>query len=189
MRLRNPPSPLVLLLLTSAVVAAISSTGTTGDSSSAKSKSKYDVGTKDAPVDGMDGKPHEGPFVNSGPKGDASVDDIIASSDEYAYLASKASDSPAPTATKAGVMDDKHRDPPKQGTTGTEGGVSEKDKLRKAKEDQTGEKAKKLPEPPKATPPRPDIEKDKLAATAPAGDGKESTKDGKDGDFPNIQVR
>src|SRR5271168_3846156 len=29
------------------------------------SKVKYDVGTKDAPVDGKDGKPHAGPFVGS----------------------------------------------------------------------------------------------------------------------------
>lgn len=55
--------------------------------------------------------------------------------------------------TNDGVMDDPHRQVPKQGTTGTEGGVSEKDKVRKEKEVKTGEKVEKTPDSPKLAPP------------------------------------
>ena len=61
-----------------------------------------------------------------------------------------------------GVMDDPHRQLPKEGTTGTEGGVSEKDKARKAQEGQTGEKLEKKPDSPKEAPPLPHSEETKI---------------------------
>jgi len=116
-------------------------------------------GTKDAPVDGKDGKPHAGPFV------------------EYEHKDTDASDLPVlkhrpkdPTIidgkripeTNDGVMDDKNRPEPKRGTTGTEGGVSEKDKARKKKESQTGEKVENKPQTPKEAPPLPHTDEEKI---------------------------
>lgn len=67
--------------------------------------------------------------------------------------------------TNDGVMDDKNRPEPKEGTTGTSGGVSEKDKARKAKEGATGEKAENKPETPKEAPPLPHSEQEKILGT------------------------
>jgi hypothetical protein len=53
-----------------------------------------------------------------------------------------------------GVMDDKNRRGPKKGTTGTEGGVSEKDKDRRLRE-QSGKRAENKPPTPKEAPPPP----------------------------------
>ena len=59
-----------------------------------------------------------------------------------------------------GVMNDPERQLPKDGTTGTEGGVSQKDKDRKAQEGQTGERLEKKPDPPKEAPPLPHSEQE-----------------------------
>ncbi len=64
--------------------------------------------------------------------------------------------------TNDGVMDDKNRPEPKQGTTGTSGGVSEKDKARKAKEGKTGKSVGNKPETPKEAPPLPHSEQEKI---------------------------
>lgn len=122
------------------------------------SKGKFDVGTKDAPVDGKDGKPHAGPFVGSEKESKTKVmsDDAeivlgVGKEDasELAVLGGKIPQ------VNDGVMNDPTRQAPKQGTTGTEGGVSEKDKARKAHEGQTGEKLEKKPDSPKEAPPLP----------------------------------
>ncbi|KAK1758417.1 putative transmembrane protein pft27 protein [Echria macrotheca] len=167
MRLRSRKSPLLLLLLPTLAAAAAVSTDTRSDAqalSKAYSDSGPDgsslkkYGTKDAPVDGKDGKPHAGPFV------------------EYEHKKTDASDLPAlrdrpkdPTIvdgkripeTNDGVMDDKNRPEPKEGTTGTGGGVSEKDKERKKKESQTGEKIENKPKTPKEAPPLPHADEEK----------------------------
>ncbi len=122
---------------------------------------KYDVGTRDAPVDGKDGKPHSGPFVEI---------ENLRSADSKKDLP-PLKDQPAdPTIidgvripeSNDGVMDDKNRPEPKQGTTGTGGGVSEKDKVRQIKEGLTGEKVEKKPEAPKEAPPLPHSEQEKI---------------------------
>lgn len=133
-----------------------------------------DVGTKDAPVDGLDGKPHAGPFVDTTPdakKPAAGGDDLPTlkkalptslaklkssySSEEGWDLIPEKND---------GVMDDENRLAPKKGTTGTEGGVSEKEANRKLQEHRTGEKLEKTPDPPKEAPPLPhDEEQERLA--------------------------
>lgn len=118
------------------------------------SKSKYEIGTKDAPVDGKDGKPHAGPWVGTEKdpkkkeKPKAETEDLVVSKSDK--LVNK--DGSKIPDTNDGVMDDPHRQVPKQGTTGTEGGVSEKDKVRKAKEGKTGEKVEKRPDSPKEAP-------------------------------------
>jgi hypothetical protein len=189
MKFRRPPSPLFLLLLPSlaTVLVAASQDGTQATLSKAQrprdakadtipspivdltTKSKYDIGTKDAPVDGKDGKPHAGPFVGSekdfkkdSKKSKTISEDgeLVSGKDEYTDL--KAPDGGKIPAVNDGVMDDPNRELPKQGTTGTEGGVSEKDKARKAKEGQTGEKLEKKPDSPKEAPPLPVSEQAKL---------------------------
>lgn len=125
-------------------------------------RSKYDVGTKDAPVDGKDGKPHAGPWVGKEdkktkpkPKAEGTDGELVTapgSKDEASIVAPDGTKIPQ---VNDGVMDDPNRQVAKQGTTGTEGGVSEKDKVRKAQEGQTGEKVGKTPDPPKEARPLP----------------------------------
>jgi hypothetical protein len=133
------------------------------------SKPKYKSGTKDAPVDGKDGKPHAGPWVGIGeePKkeskeGKKTKEDteLVAPKKEDMKKLVNADGTKIPEVND-GVMDDPHRQIPKEGTTGTEGGVSEKDKARKAQEGQTGEKLEKKPDSPKEAPPLPLSEKPK----------------------------
>lgn len=178
MRLRGRRSPLLLLLVpslaASAVLAATVPARDTDAASDAlsssgappSSKSKHGMGTKDAPVDGKDGRPHVGPFVE--------VDNLRKSSgsDEKGQR-SAFKDRPAdPTIidgkkipdSNDGVMDDKNHPEPKEGTTGTSGGVSEKEKARKAKEGTSGEKTKNKPESPKEAPPLPHSEQKKIVS-------------------------
>ncbi|KAK7946498.1 uncharacterized protein PG986_010819 [Apiospora aurea] len=195
MKLRQKHAQLLLLLLTALTIASATPdttpekevraaierdpvTGATG--AAAASKPKYDVGTKDAPVDGKDGKPHEGPFVE--PK-KADKSDTAAPKKELPPL----KDAPKGHTvyegkevpqTNDGVMDDRDHLRPKKGTTGTEGGVSEKDKARKAKEGKTGEKVEKVPETPKEKPPLPHSEQERI--TSDKGTKKEKEKDDKD---------
>jgi hypothetical protein len=128
-------------------------------------KTKHDVGTKDAPVDGKDGKPKVGPFVGSEKeqKPKAVVEDAESplgiTKDDTSELVSPSGEKIP--AVNDGVMNDPSRQLPKQGTTGTEGGVSEKDKVRKA-QGQTGEKADKVPDSPKEVPPLPLSEEGKI---------------------------
>ncbi|KAF3007021.1 hypothetical protein E8E14_009494 [Neopestalotiopsis sp. 37M] len=169
MRIRQRQAQLLLLLLPATALALSSSTSDlVDDSLSGSAKPKYDIGTKDAPVDGKDGKPHDGPWV------DTKVTDSTGSKKELPVVedikldrsTSKSKDS---TADPDSVMDDPLHTPPKKGTTGTEGGVSQKDKARLAEEKITGEKAEKIPETPKEAPPLPHSEHEKIVS------GKESS--------------
>jgi hypothetical protein len=194
MKFRRRPSPLILLLLPSISFKLVSATPGVvssdlskerdareanfgsptdtipplGGQLSLKPTSKADVGTKDAPVDGKDGKPHAGPFVDyekDRKKQTPATDDAelvkkkpTTSKDaEIVYVDGR----PIPEVND-GVMNDPSRELPKEGTTGTEGGVSEKDKVRKAKEGQTGEKLEKKPDSPKEAPPLPHSEQEKI---------------------------
>lgn len=170
MRLRNRKSPLLLLLLPSlAAAAALADNQLESDSvahayrsdSISDGASSTKLGTKDAPVDGKDGKPHAGPFVE--------LDRTGASTKELPALKDRPDD---PTIINGkripesndGVMDDKNRQGPKKGTTGTEGGVSEKNKERMLKEQQTGEKVGNKPQTPKEMPPLPESDQEKILA-------------------------
>ncbi|KAK4981491.1 GCR1-dependent translation factor 1 [Elasticomyces elasticus] len=145
---------------------------------------KPDVGTKDAPVDGLDGKPHAGPWVDTTPDEKkkpvaerkhstsskkalptslAKVKDTFTSQEGWELIPEK----------NHGVMDDRNRLAPKKGTTGTEGGVSEKDKTRKAQEGRTGEKTEKKPDPPKEAPPLHHSEQEKISKERDAQSGRE----------------
>ena len=136
-------------------------------------------GTDDAPVDGLDGKPHAGPFVDTSP-------------DKSKTLEAGANPKATPKTSREkwqavkderfnleeipdrvdGVMNDEYRVAPKPGTTGTEGGISEKEKERKA-----GSVTENKPQQPKEAPPLPHSEQewiDEKAATKekPASGGK-----------------
>lgn len=185
MKFRRRPAPLLLLLLPALATALSAPAQDSTQSTLSKNtqprearsdpnpspvtdlntKSRYDIGTKDAPVDGKDGKPHAGPFVGSEkdpkkPKSGSDDTELVLGKEEYAEL--KVPDGTKIPTVNDGVMDDPNRELPKQGTTGTEGGVSEKDKARKAKEGQTGEKLEKKPDSPKEAPPLPLSEQAKL---------------------------
>ncbi|OTB12890.1 hypothetical protein K445DRAFT_65667 [Daldinia sp. EC12] len=186
MRLRQRQTPFILLLLpslalvTSALdakpakdvpaVGAGSASSQPLDSAAASSKStKVDVGTKIAPVDGKDGMPHEGPFVTTDKgrkKGDANdgIETKPLPSLKDRPIDPTVIDGKKIPESNDGVMDDPHRQPPKQGTTGTEGGVSEKDKAKKAKEGVTGEKVENVPQKPKEKPPLPHSEQEKITS-------------------------
>ncbi|KAF2473296.1 UPF0016-domain-containing protein [Lindgomyces ingoldianus] len=127
--------------------------------------------TKDAPVDGLDGKPHEGPYVEGKPtvpkKLPVGVEEIrpgatrISSTQQLTKEEWKALGGEGD-----GVMDDPNRASPK-GNTGTEGGVSAKDKDRIEQETKTGGKVEKIPDPPKEAPPLPHGEQERLKEKEP----------------------
>ncbi|RDW64254.1 putative transmembrane protein pft27 protein [Coleophoma crateriformis] len=183
MKFRRRQSPLLLLLLP-AIATALSNvvpdsslprlvrrvesidtkstSETAGSLVDATANRPSHVGTKDAPVDGKDGKPHAGPFVDSGEKKTKTTADVGAkeATKELPPLKNAPKDPTIVDGVKIpqsndGVMDDPGRAKPKVGTTGTEGGVSEKEKARKAQEGQTGEKSEKKPDSPKEAPPLP----------------------------------
>lgn len=139
--------------------------------SESAAKAKYDgsstgaASPKDAPFDGKDGRPHEGPFVE--------VEN--SRKDDPAQKTSVYIDGKKVPESNDGVMDDKNRVAPKHGTTGMSGGVSEKDKQRKAKEGQTGERVENTPETPKEVPALPHHEEEKINGQTGAKETKEST--------------
>jgi len=120
-------------------------------------------GTKNAPFDGQDGMPHEGPYVKDDPvpsnKKPAIVEDLGPK---------KTVAGPPKASSTVEVLDgDKSvmQDPDRKlatGNKGTEGGVSAKDKERLAHEEKTGEKLEKIPESPKEAPPLPHSEQKQL---------------------------
>lgn len=133
------------------------------------------VGTKDAPVDGKDGKPHEGPFVETAAQRDrkkakeSGEEEVPPSGKKPGPKESSKGASytdgwnlPMPESND-GVMDDPHRLGPKEGTRGTEGGISEKSKDRKTQEEQSDAQPEKKPDSPKEAPPLPHSEQEKLA--------------------------
>jgi hypothetical protein len=117
---------------------------------------KPDVGTADAPVDGLDGKPHAGPFVETTKKKAAQLVedlDVVAAAAEAEARAAREKKLLAAVVTKDapeddGVMSDVAGRREVSGPTGTEGGVSAKEFERK--EGVGGKGA--VPEPPRAPP-------------------------------------
>ncbi|KAH6855236.1 hypothetical protein B0I37DRAFT_364288 [Chaetomium sp. MPI-CAGE-AT-0009] len=162
MRLRNRNSTLLLLLLPSlALATAIADKDRDSVAAPGGASSGRRYGTKDAPVDGNDGKPHAGPFVE--------LDSNSGSARNLPALKDRPEDPLIVDGKRIpeshdGVMDDKNRSGPRKGTTGTEGGVSEKEKDRKMREKQTGEKVENKPPTPKEAPPLPDSDQERIQA-------------------------
>lgn len=114
------------------------------------------VGTEHAPVDGKDGMPHEGPFVETDIDRNRKKSKDLDMTDSSTL--SKSSKDPYGSRdmplSNDGVMDDPGRTGPAEGMRGTEGGVSEK-----SKDTATGDK---IPDPPKEARPLPQSEVEKL---------------------------
>lgn len=132
-----------------------------------KSNPDSTLGTKHAPVDGKDGRPHAGPFVETNAERDrkkakeSGDDEATAPKPALKDLSKSASYNKDMPETNDGVMDDPNRTGPKEGTRGTEGGISEKNRDRKAQEGDTpGSKSEKKPDPPKEAPPLPHSEQE-----------------------------
>ena len=114
-------------------------------------------GTKDAPFDGLDGKPHAGPYVDDDPKYKGKKAPNVVEDLGSAKQPGASSETVLVDDVKDGdksVMQDPARKPA-TGTTGTEGGVSAKDKERLAHEEKTGEKKEMVPASPKEAHPHP----------------------------------
>jgi hypothetical protein len=180
MQFRTKHSPLLLLILPS-IASALATNPVAGNDQDAALaadvadpamlKGRLGVPTKDAPVDGKDGKPHLGPFVET----DGTASTETKGEKDLPTLKGRPKDPTIVDGKKIpesndGVMFDKNREKPQDGTTGTEGGVSEKDKARKAHEGKTGEKLVNQPEAPKEHPPIPHSEEKKIEK------GKDKTK-------------
>lgn len=139
---------------------------------------RHGVPTKDAPVDGKDGKPHLGPFVDS----DGAKRSSDGTQKGFPPLDGRPDD---PTVVDGkripesndGVMFDKNRDYAAHGKTGLEGGMTEKSKARKAEEDRTGEKVVTRPPPPKEQPPLPHSEEKKILAADGSKGSRETDED------------
>lgn len=134
-------------------------------------------GTLDAPVDGQDGKPHAGPWVGTGSDRDRkkakeanSPDRNVKSNMKGSSLERVGPDGKLIPHSNDGVMDDPGRLGPKEGTRGTEGGVSEKQKGDRLTKE-------KVPEKPKEAPPSPQSERHKIATDGRLS-GKESKNSG-----------
>ncbi|GAB7362010.1 hypothetical protein MBLNU230_g2045t1 [Neophaeotheca triangularis] len=118
-------------------------------------------GTEDAPVDGMDGKPHAGPFVDTTPEDTEAAKAVPTSlknfGDETVDSEGwRIEDIPE---KNDGVMNDEGRPVPRKGTTGTEGGVTEKEKERLMKGN-----AENKPKSPEEAPPLPHSEQKRIEA-------------------------
>lgn len=189
MRLRQIPGPLFLLLCSSISVAladpAADSKATTVTSSTETKISLTDVGhaqvrdVNNAPIDGKDGKPHAGPFVETYAERQRKKEKALADKDKQMKTDLKdpptehiGPDGKVIPHSNDGVMNDRNRPGPKEGTRGTEGGVSEK-----SKENQLG--IEKKPDPPKEAPPLPHSEQQKIPT--PQGDQKKEDEEKKDG--------
>ena len=194
MRIRRFPPPLLLFLIpaiSSTIAVSLPNTAVSTESTApgqglphsallgadaaaadaARSKSR---GVPEAPIDGKDGKPHEGPFLETSADRDRKKAKEFPGKgrplnpemkDAAQHVAPDGSIIPS---HHDGVMDDKDRPGPKEGTRGTEGGISEKNK-----EDRYG--VEKKPDPPKEAPPLPHSEQQKIHG---AEDGVPKKKEG-----------
>lgn len=194
MKLRQIPGPLLLLLCSSIPLvladAPAVSTAITASSSTATAKSSIiDVDrtqardVKNAPIDGKDGKPHAGPFVETYAERQRKKE----KADKDKQLTPDLKDPPTEHIgpdgkviphSNDGVMNDRNRPGPKEGTRGTEGGVSEK-----TRENQLG--IEKKPDPPKEAPPLPHSEQQKI--TTPQSEQKKEEDENKDG-FLEVRI-
>lgn len=97
---------------------------------------------KVAPVDGNDGRPHNGPWVETDGKVDESLPPLEGRPEDPTVV-----DGEKIPESHDSVMNDPNREPPKEGTRGTEGGVSEKSRMA-----EEGQEGGKTPETPKEAP-------------------------------------
>ncbi|KAF2199860.1 UPF0016-domain-containing protein [Delitschia confertaspora ATCC 74209] len=185
MRVPPRPTPILLFLLPAVHVFASSLTSELDDKTVARaapvaaypaisalpSADALSKATKDAPVDGLDGKPHEGPHVDGKvtnlKKLDSGIEELRPGAERITPKKLTDEEAASLGLEADGVMDDPNRASPK-GNTGTEGGVSAKAKDRLDLETKTGQRVEKIPDPPKEAPPLPQGEQERLNAIPPA---------------------
>ena len=135
---------------------------------------------KDAPIDGKDGRPHTGPFVETSAERDRKkakekgVGKKLPSSE-------KPLSNPIPDGTpdtNDGVMDDPYRKGPLEGTRGTEGGISEKTREKGGQLASIGSDEGKKPDPPKEAPPLPHGVQEEAGTIDSSNTADASTEDG-----------
>ena len=122
------------------------------------------MGTEHAPVDGKDGMPHDGPFVETTAErtrkktqvSGMDEDMVVESPKIKSTYKDQFSDADLPQSNDA-VMDDRVRSSPVEGTRGVEGGISEKSKEFKTTD--------KIPDPPKDARPLPHSEAEHIKGT------------------------
>jgi hypothetical protein len=138
----------LLLLIAPAVATALSpdTAAVVADVANVNSNNpRSDPASQVAPFDGNDGRPHNGPWIETDGVVDAELPPLEGRPDDPTVV-----DGKKIPESHDGVMNDPNRAPPKDGTRGTEGGVSEK--TRKAKEGEAGGGAERTPETPKEAP-------------------------------------
>ncbi|RVX70092.1 hypothetical protein B0A52_06264 [Exophiala mesophila] len=125
------------------------------------------IGTEHAPVDGRDGMPHDGPFVETGAERSRKkqLSDDTETVPEKPIKKEQYSKGDIPQSNDA-VMDDRHSSKPAEGTRGTEGGISGKGK--------PGFLSDKKPDPPKDA--RPHSQEQEEVKTPTAEDPKSILK-------------
>lgn len=149
MRLSTRDTRLLLLLVPSLATALAPTVAAdaAGVGSAEALQPRADAANNVAPVDGNDGLPHNGPWVETDGKVDDRLPPLEGRPDDPTVVdGQKIPDS------HDGVMDDPNREVPKEGTRGTEGGVSEKVKAVKEQEGAMGEGVERTPETPKEAP-------------------------------------
>ena len=213
MRLRRYPTSLLVLLLSSLhLISALKPTDLplkhdygkdVADLAEGRGSSQKDLGgpepsaqsdndspkyassvqAKDAPIDGKDGRPHTGPWVETSAQRDrkkakeeGKVEKTASSDKKPINGKVPAKDGEKIPETNDGVMDDPYRAGPKEGTRGTEGGISEKSKENEEKLAGIGAEEGKKPDPPKEAPPLPHSEEQTAGGNEKGTDV--STEDG-----------
>jgi hypothetical protein len=168
MRIRPAlPAPLVLLLLLASTSLADRQLYPRDAAILDRGADLEPRGPVELPIDGKDGKPHAGPFVGKDSTTLLEQDKLPSGHGHDGH--EDPDGKPIPQAND-GVMDDPNRpDPPKEGTRGTEGGVSEKSKIA---ENGGG----KTPDAPKEAPPLPHSEEQKITGS----DGKREKDENKE---------
>jgi hypothetical protein len=147
MRLSTRQAQLLLLLAPSIAIATSAPADQGANVAQLdKLQPRYDRASEVAPVDGNDGRPHNGPWIETDGKIDETLPPLDGQPDDPTIVNGKRIPD-----SNDGVMDDPNRQPPKEGTRGTEGGVSEKEKARLESE-ASGRRTEKTPETPKEAP-------------------------------------
>lgn len=124
------------------------------------------LGTEHAPVDGKDGVPHAGPWIETSAErerkknGEDTETAQKPKSQNIQILKESVKDQTIPQSNE-GVMDDKSRSGPADGTRGTEGGMTEKTKSRGTLNPNIGNK----PQAPKEQPDLPHSEKEHIQSS------------------------
>lgn len=196
-------SPIFLLFLP-ALSTAVADIKSDGESEATVSRGLYDLnsrfdslsnnvakGSLEVPVDGKDGRPHAGPWVETNAERDRksskSGDDIDVISGKLdtkipssEYLSTE--DGKVIPHSNGGVMDDPHRTGPKEGTRGTEGGVSEKRK-------ESLYRTENVPGVPKEAPPLPHSETQKLSSASDNTIGSSGRTADDTGNLGKLEVR